>query len=312
MTSVGSPLVWLLFSVVVILALAIDLGLFHREAREMRMRESAIWVGVWCTLAALFNGFVFYQYGSTKGLEFTQGYLLEFALSTDNLFVFLLIFSYFKVPRAHQRRILFWGILGAVITRGLFIGLGAAIITRFHFVLYVLAVFLIFAAWKLVAKKDEEMDPSKNVVLRLFKRFFRTVADHNGPEFILRREGKLYASPLLAVLVVVEAVDITFAIDSIPAIFGVTTDVFIVLTSNIFAILGLRSLYFLLEGLAKKLEYLNYGIAVVLAFIGVKILLQPYLPIPVFLSLGIVVAALGASAGLSLWTKPKTSDEGRK
>lgn len=312
MNNVGSPLVWLIFSVVVILALAIDLGLFHREAREMRMRESAIWVGVWCTLAALFNGFVFYQYGTTKGLEFTQGYLLEFALSTDNLFVFLLVFSYFKVARAHQRRILFWGILGAVITRGIFIGLGAAIITRFHFVLYVLAAFLIFAAWKLVAKKDEEIDPSKNLVLRLFKRLVRTVDDHPGPEFTIKREGKRYATPLLAVLVVVEAIDVTFAIDSIPAIFGVTTDVFIVLTSNIFAILGLRSLYFLLEGLAKKLEYLNYGIAVVLAFIGVKILIQSYYVIPVFLSLGIVVAALGASAVLSLRAKPTASDAGRK
>jgi tellurite resistance protein TerC len=312
MTSVGSPGVWLLFSLVVILALAIDLGLFHREAREMRMRESAIWVGVWCTLATLFNGFIFYHYGSTKGFEFTQGYLLEFALSTDNLFVFLLIFSYFKVPRAHQRRILFWGILGAVFTRGVFIGLGAAIITRFHFVLYGLAVFLIFAAWKLVAKNDEEMDPSKNLVLRLFKRMFRTIENHAGPEFTIKRDGKRYATPLLAVLVVIEAVDVTFAVDSIPAIFGVTTDVFIVLTSNIFAILGLRSLYFLLEGLAKKLQYLNYGIAVVLAFIGVKILLQAYVPMPVFLSLGIVVAALGASAGLSLLIKPKASDEERK
>jgi tellurite resistance protein TerC len=305
MTTVGSPLVWLAFSLIVIAALAIDLGLFHREAREMRMREAASWVGVWCTLAVLFNVFIFYQYGTQKGLEFTQGYLLELALSADNLFVFIMVFSYFRVERAHQRRILFWGIIGAVITRGIFIILGAALIQRFHFILYGLGIFLIYAAVKIITQKEEGVDPSQNPVLRLFRRLVRTADDHRGPEFIIKRDGKRWATPLLAVLVVIEAVDVTFAVDSIPAIFGVTTDVFIVLTSNVFAILGLRSLYFLLAGLAQKLAYLSYGIAVVLAFIGVKILLQAVWIIPVAVSLGFVVLVLGLSAAASLFVRPK-------
>lgn len=307
MTTVGTPLVWLIFALIVLTALAIDLGLFHREAREMRMSEAASWVAVWCSLAVLFNVFIFYQYGTQKGLEFTQGYLLELALSADNLFVFIMVFSYFRVERAHQRRILFWGIIGAVVTRGIFIILGAALIQRFHFILYGLGVFLIYAAIKIMTQKEEGVDPSQNPVLRLFRRLVRTADDHHGPEFIITRDGKRWATPLLAVLVVIEAVDVTFAVDSIPAIFGVTTDVFIVLTSNIFAILGLRSLYFLLAGLARKLVYLSYGIAVVLAFIGVKILLQAVWVMPVGISLGFVVLVLGVSAIASLVVRPKPS-----
>jgi tellurite resistance protein TerC len=300
MTTVGTPLLWGIFAVMVVSALAIDLGLFNRQAREPSMREAGSWVGVWVALAGLFNGYVIYRFGLAKGLEFTQGYLLELALSTDNLFVFLLIFSYFKVPRAYQHRVLFWGIVGTVVTRGIFIAVGAAVISRFHWILYALGAFLIYVAIKIVVQKDEDIDPARNPVLRLFRRLVRVAEDESGPYFIVRRNDKLWATPLLAVLIVVEAVDVTFAIDSIPAIFGVTTDVFIVLTSNVFAVLGLRSLYFLVSGLAQKLAYLNYGIAAVLAFIGVKIVIAPWVTIPVVLSLAIVFGVLATAAVASI------------
>ena len=307
MTSVGTPIVWGVFALVVVLALAVDLGVFHREAREPRMREAGVWVGVWVLLAATFNAYVFYRFGAAKGLEFTQGYLLEMALSTDNLFVFLLIFSYFRVPRAFQHRILFWGIVGAVLTRGAFIGIGAAAIHRFRWILYALGIFLFYAAFKMVFHKDTEIDPSRNLVLRLFRRVCPVADDETGAHFTVRRQGKLLATPLLAVLIVVEAVDVTFAIDSIPAIFGVTTDVFIVLTSNVFAILGLRSLFFLVAGLAQKLAYLNYGIATVLAFIGAKIMLAPLVSISVSLSLGIVLGVLLLATVASLAVRHRLS-----
>jgi tellurite resistance protein TerC len=246
-----------------------------------------------------------------KGLEFTQGYLLEMSLSTDNLFVFLLIFSYFRVPRAYQHRILFWGIVGTVLTRGTFIAVGAAVIEHFHFILYFLGAFLIYAAVKIVIHKDKDIDPSRNPVLRLFRRLFRVADDETGPRFTVRREGKLWATPLLAVLIVIEAVDVTFAVDSIPAIFGVTTDVFIVLTSNVFAVLGLRALYFVVSGLAQKLAYLSYGIATVLAFIGAKIVLGPWVTIPVGLSLAIVLGILLVAAGASLLARISRNRESR-
>jgi len=307
MSSVGTPWGWGVFAVVIVLALAVDLGLFHRQARELSMREAGVWVGVWVLLAVAFNTYVFQRFGTAKGLEFSQGYLLELALSTDNLFVFILIFSYFRVAPAFQHRVLFWGILGAVLTRGAFIAAGAAAIHRFHWILYLLGAFLIYAAFKIVFQKDAEIDPSRNPVLRLFRRLVPVAEDETGPRFTVWRQGKLLATPLLAVLIVVEAVDVTFAVDSIPAIFGVTTDVFIVLTSNVFAILGLRSLFFLVSGLAQKLAYLNYGIATVLAFIGAKIMFTPFVTIPVLLSLGIVVGVLLMATVASLAIRQRLS-----
>jgi tellurite resistance protein TerC len=217
----------------------------------------------------------------------------------------LIIFSYFAVPRAFQHRILFWGIVGAVLTRGFFIGVGAAMIQRFHWILYILGVFLIYLAIKLLLHKDEQIDPGKNPVLRLFRKLVRVAEDESGAHFVVRRDGKLWATPSLAVLIVIETVDVTFAVDSIPAIFGVTTDVFIVLTSNVFAILGLRSLFFLLSGLALKLVYLNYGISLVLAFIGVKIVIQPWVHISVPLSLAVVFGTLALAALASLLVHPR-------
>jgi tellurite resistance protein TerC len=300
MRTVGTPLGWGLFALVVVAALAFDLGLFNRRPRDMRMREAGAWVAVWALLALAFGAYVTHRFGLGKGMEFAQGYLLEMALSTDNLFVFLLIFNYFGVPRAYQHRVLFWGIIGTVVTRGAFIAVGAAVITRFHGVLYALGAFLVYAAIKIVVQKDQKIEPARNPVLRVFRRLVRVAEDETGPSFTVRRDGKRWATPLLAVLIVVEAVDVTFAVDSIPAVFGVTTDVFIVLTSNVFAVLGLRSLYFLVSGLAQKLVYLNYGIAAVLAFIGGKIILGAWVVIPVTVSLAIVLGALLVAAGASL------------
>ena len=300
MSSVGTPMVWGGFALVVLFALGVDLGLFHRRAREIGMREAGAWVGVWLLLAAAFNAYVFHRFGTAKGLEFTQGYLIELALSTDNLFVFILIFSYFQVPRAYQHRVLFWGIVGAVLTRGAFIAVGAAVIHHFRWILYLLGVFLIYAAIRIIRQKDSELDPSRNPVLRLFRRLVPVAEDATGPQFTVRQQGRLLATPLLAVLIVVEAVDVTFAVDSIPAVFGVTTDVFIVLTSNVFAVLGLRALFFLVSGLAQKLAYLNYGIATILAFIGVKIVLTPLVVVPVLLSLGVVLGVLVLATAASV------------
>jgi tellurite resistance protein TerC len=292
MRSVGSPLVWGIFALVVAVFLALDLGVFHREARRVTMKESAAWTGIWSVLALLFNAFVFHRFGTAKALEFFQGWLLELALSVDNVFVFLVIFSFFRVAEEHQHRVLFWGIVGAVVARGAFIAAGAALIRQFHWVMYLLGGFLVFTAIRILVQKDEEMDPSKNIVLRLFRRVVPTSRDYDGARFITRVDGRLMATPLLAVLVVVDAADVMFAVDSIPAVFGVTTDIFIVLTSNIFAILGLRSLFFLIAALVQKLRFLKLGVAVILAFIGVKILIDRFYPMPLALSLGVLAGVL--------------------
>jgi tellurite resistance protein TerC len=295
MNSVASPLEWGLFAAVVITALALDLGVFHRGAQKVSMKEAAVWTVVWCALGLGFNAFVFHRYGTGKGLEFFQGWLLELSLSVDNVFVFLIIFRYFRVHAEHQHRVLFWGIIGAVIARGAFIAAGVAVIERFHFVMYGLGLFLLYTAGKIVLQKDGEMDPSKNLVLRLFRRLVPSSNEYDGPHFLTRHNGRLLATPLLAVLVVIDAADVMFAADSIPAVFGVTTDVFIILTSNIFAILGLRSLFFLVAALVQKLRFLKIGVAAILAFIGAKILLEPLYKIP-------VLASLGGLAGILLVT----------
>jgi TerC family integral membrane protein len=292
MRSVGSPLVWALFALVIAVFLAIDLGIFHREARRVSMKEAGVWTGIWTVLALLFNGFVHHRFGTAKALEFFQGWLLELALSVDNVFVFLVIFSYFRVADEHQHRVLFWGIIGAVVARGAFIAAGAALIRQFHWVMYLLGGFLVYTAIKILVQKDEEMDPSKNIVLRLFRRVVPTSPSYDSARFVTRVNGRIMATPLLAVLVVVDAADVMFAVDSIPAVFGVTTDIFIVLTSNIFAILGLRSLFFLIAALVQKLRFLKLGVAVILAFIGVKILIDRFYPIPLVLSLGVLAGVL--------------------
>ena len=309
MSSVGSPLVWAVFAAVVLLALAADLGIFHRKAHVVRMREAAIWTAVWAALAFGFNAFIYYRYGGVKAAEFLQGYLLEYALSIDNVFVFLIVFRYFKVPQEQLHRVLFWGIIGAVVSRGIFIGAGKVIIERFHWVMYILGAFLVYTGIKILFQKEGEVDPGRNPALRLFKRLMPTTTEYHGQKFLVRKQEtapdgtsvlRTYATPLLVVLVVVEMTDVMFAVDSIPAIFGVTTDVFIVFTSNIFAILGLRSLFFLIEGLVQKLRFLKVGVAVILAFIGVKILISGYWKMPVGISLGVLVSVLVVATVVSL------------
>jgi tellurite resistance protein TerC len=304
MNSVAGPLSWVIFAVVVLVMLAIDLGVFHRKAHVIRFREAAIWSGVWVTLALSFNLLVFARYGSERALEFFQAWLVEKALSVDNIFVFLAVFAYFSVSPRLQHRVLFWGIFGALVTRGAFIWAGAALLQTFHFVMYVFGVFLILTAIRLVVADDADVHPDKNPVLRLFRRFVPITTDYTGPRFFVRRGGKWLATPLLLVLVVVEATDVVFAVDSIPAVFGITRDVFIVYTSNIFAILGLRAMSFMVASVVRKLRYLKTGLSLVLAFVGLKMLLGNLVHVPEFLSLAVVVCLLLGSAAASLWAGP--------
>jgi tellurite resistance protein TerC len=300
MTATGEPLAWAVFGVVIAVMLALDLGVFHRRAHVIRAREAAIWSFVWIALALLFNLAVYLRNGSDRGLEFFQAYLIEKALSVDNLFVFLAAFTFFAVPENLQHRVLFWGILGALITRGIFIAVGAALLAAFHWVTYIFGVFLVVTALRLLFGGDEEVRPEKNPVLALFRRFVRTTPDYAGTHFFVRQGGKLFATPLLTVLVVIEATDVVFAVDSIPAVFGVTRDVFIVYTSNIFAVLGLRALTFLVARLVQRLRYLKVGLALVLAFVGGKMLIADRYHISDIVSLLVVAGLIGLSALASL------------
>ncbi|MES1165862.1 MAG: TerC family protein [Verrucomicrobiota bacterium] len=287
--------------------LALDLGVFHRKAHVVRGREAAIWSLVWISLALAFNLGVYLRWGSDRGLEFFQAWLIEKALSVDNLFVFLAAFSYFAVPENLQHRVLFWGILGALVTRGAFIAVGAALLAAFHWVTYIFGAFLVLTGGRLLFGDGEEVQPEGNPVLRLFRRFVRTTPDYDGPHFFARRDGLLYATPLLMVLVVIEASDVVFAVDSIPAVFGVTRDVFIVYTSNIFAVLGLRALCFLVARLVRRLRYLKPALALVLTFVGAKMLIGDKVHISDVMSLLVVTGLIGAAALLSLLLPPPQS-----
>jgi tellurite resistance protein TerC len=295
---------WIAFSAVVLVLLAVDLLVFHRRAHAVRMREALIWSGVWIGLALLFNLGVYHWFGPHRAAEFLTGYLIEKALSVDNLFVFVVIFSYFAVPPALQHRVLFWGITGALIMRGIFIALGAVLLARFHAVVYVFGGFLIFTGVRLLLQRDDSVHPERNPVIGLFRRFVPTVSDYRGSRFTIVEHGKRYATPLLLVVTVVEVTDIIFAVDSIPAVFAVTRDPFIVYTSNIFAILGLRALYFVLADVIGRFHYLKYGLALVLVFVGGKMALSDVVEIPVAVSLGIVALLLIGSGVLS-WLMPR-------
>ena len=298
--SIGSPLLWGGFAAFVIAVLALDLGVFHRKAHAVTLREAATWSVVWVTLALVFNAVVWFWLGPTKALEFTTGYVIEEALSVDNIFVFLVLFTFFKVPPAFQHRVLFWGILGAIVMRALFIFAGATLLARFHWVIYLFGGILVVTGIRLFAQRDEEPDPERNPVLRLFRRFVPTVSEYHGQRFTVVKNGRRFATPLLAVLVAVEATDLIFAIDSIPAVFAVTQDPFIVYTSNIFAILGLRAMYFLLAGVMDRFRYLKHGLATVLVFVGVKMLIAEVYKIPIGVSLGVVASILAVAIGASL------------
>jgi TerC family integral membrane protein len=279
--------------------LALDLGVFHRKAHAIGFREALIWTLVWIALALLCNTGIYVYSGHQKGLEFLTGYVIEYALSVDNLFVFLLIFRYFSVPVPFQHRILFWGILGALIMRLLFILVGSALLARFEWTAFIFGAVVILGGIKMLKEEEVEVHPERNLVLRIFRRFVPTTHQDTGASLVVRRDGRFYATPLLLVLLVVEATDVAFAADSIPAIFAITRDPFIAFTSNIFAILGLRSLYLLVAGAIDRFHYLKWGLGLVLIFVGAKMLLSGYVAIPIGASLGVVGALLGGSIVLS-------------
>jgi tellurite resistance protein TerC len=308
--SVGTPILWIGFSVFVLAMLALDLGIFHRKDRAVPMREALLWTGIWVTLAMLFALGVYLWFGADTALQFLTGYVIEEALSVDNMFVFLLVFATFKVPANLQHRVLFWGILGALVMRALFIAAGAALLARFHWIIYVFGGFLVITGIKLLFQGEQEVHPERNPLFRLFRRLLPSVPDYRGGRFTVIENGRRHATPLLLVLVAVEGTDIVFAVDSIPAIFSVTRDPFIVYTSNIFAILGLRSLYFALAGMMEKFRHLKYGLALVLAFVGGKMLLSTYYPIPIGVSLAVVVSLLTLSVLASLLLPHPTPSPG--
>ena len=307
----SSIFLWIGFNLFILALLALDLGVFHRRAHAVSAKEAAIWSGVWISLALLFNGAIYLFWerivpgdalsNGEAALEFLTGYLIEKALSVDNIFVFVLIFSFFHVPDVYQHRVLFWGILGALLMRGAMILAGAALIEAFHWIIYVFGAFLIFTGVRLAFQRNESLHPEDNPLVRLFRRLMPVTQDYAGAKFFVRRTGRLMATPLLLVLLVVESTDLVFALDSIPAIFAVTNDPFIVYTSNVFAILGLRSLYFLLAGVIDKFYYLKLGLSAVLAFVGLKMLLSDTaLKLPIAAALGVIALILTVAIVASL------------
>jgi tellurite resistance protein TerC len=292
-------LFWILFNLFVLAMLALDLGVFNRRAHSVRFREALVWSGMWVALAAAFGVIVYFWHGRAASLEFATGYLIELSLSIDNLFVFLVIFRYFRVPGELQHRVLFWGILGALVTRGIFILAGVTLIQRFHWLIYVFGALLIYSGIKLLQESDKEVNPEKNPVLRLFRKWMPVTDDYVGEKFWVRQPG-LYATPLVIVLLVVETTDIVFAVDSIPAVLAITLNAFIVYTSNVFAILGLRSMYFAVSGMMEWFEYLHYGLSVVLILIGAKMLVSHYVQVPTAVALGTVAGVIAVSVVASL------------
>ncbi len=297
---------WVGFNALVLALLVLDLGVFHRRAHAVRVREAAIWSAIWVALALLFALVVGARGGQAAAVQYLTGYVLEKALAVDNIFVFVLLFSYFAVPDRYQHRVLFWGILGALLMRGLFIAAGAYAIERWHWILYVFGVLLVVAGVKMALRRQVKGDLAANPLLRFLRRVLPMTEEYQGGSFFVRSGGKRWlATPLFLVLVMVEISDVIFAVDSIPAIFAITKDPFIVYTSNVFAILGLRSMYFLLAGVVHKFVYLNFGLSVVLAFIGSKMLLAELVHIPTVISLAVVVSLVGGSILVSLLRPPR-------
>lgn len=302
---------WVGFNLFILAMLALDLGVFHRKTHTVSLRESLTWTGVWVALALIFNAGVWHFAGSGPALQFFTGYVIEKSLSVDNVFVFALLFSYFAVPPLYQHKVLFWGILGALVMRAVMIAVGAALITKFAWIIYVFGGFLILTGIKMIVKRDEEIHPERNPVVKWFKKLMPVTPEYRGDKFFVRENGIRMATPLFVVLLLVEFTDLIFAVDSIPAIFAVTKDPFIVYTSNVFAILGLRSLYFALAGVMDKFHYLKIGLGVVLTFVGVKMLLaHTAWKIDTLVSLGVIVLILATSVVWSL-LKPKKPTAGK-
>lgn len=292
---------WLGFAVLVAVVLFIDLGVANRKSHEVTFREALSWSGVWITLAMAFNGWIWYARGTTTALEFLTGYVIEYALSVDNIFIFLVIFQGFAVPRQYRHSVLFWGVLGAVVLRAVMVFAGSALLTQFHWLIYIFGGFLILTGGKMLIGSETESDPTHSWLYRTFRKLIPTSKNYDGEKFLTIENGKRVATPLLLVLLLVEFTDVVFALDSIPAIFAVTRDPFVVLTSNIFAILGLRSMFFVLEGFASRFAYLKVGLALTLCFVGTKMLIAEWYKIPVLASLGVVATLIGGSALYSVW-----------
>lgn len=297
-------ILWIIFAIVVPAALVLDLVIFHRRSRVVKLKEALVWCAVWISLALIFNIVIYFLYGHDKALTFLTAYLVEESLSVDNLFVFLMIFSYFAVPAIYQRKVLFWGILGAIIMRGIFIVTGLTLITRLHWIIYLFGAFLVFTGIRLSTGKDQEIHPEKNPVLRLARRFMPITHDYEGERFWVKKNGRRLFTPLFLVLLVIETTDIVFAVDSVPAVLSVTLDPLIVYTSNIFAILGLRSIFFVLAGIVQRLYYLHYGLSAILIFLGFKMLTSAIYKMPTGISLGVVAFILSLSVVASL-LRPK-------
>ena len=291
---------WIGFNVFVLALLALDLGVFHRKAHAVSVKEAAGWSVVWIALGLAFGAGIWWFEGKDPALQYLAGYLIEKSLSVDNIFVIALIFSYFAVPALYQHRVLFWGILGALVMRGALIGAGSLLLSRFHFLVWVFGAFLVFTGVKMAFHDQAELHPEKNPLVRLARRLFPVTNDYDGQKFFTRREGRLFATPLFLVLLVVESMDLVFAVDSVPAIFAVTSDPFLVYTSNVFAILGLRSLYFLLAGVMDRFVYLKLGLSAILVFVGLKMALAEFFKVPVGISIGVIGLLLAVSVAASL------------
>ncbi|MGV8057822.1 MAG: TerC family protein [Smithellaceae bacterium] len=291
---------WIAFAVIILAFLALDLGVFNRKAHVIKLKEALLWTAFWACLALLFCGGIYLFYGHQKAMEFLAGYLIEESLSVDNLFVFLLLFRYFGVPHEYEHKALFWGILMALVTRGIFIFAGVTLINTFHWIIYVFGVFLVYTGIKMAFNKETEVHPEKNIAIKALHFFVPVAKDYTGDKFFILKEGKRYATPLLAILLTLETTDIIFAVDSIPAVLAITTDPFIVYTSNVFAILGLRSLFFAISGLMKLFHYLHYGLAAILSFVGIKMLIADFYKIDIGASLAVIASVLALSIIASL------------
>ncbi len=293
---------WVGFNVFVLLMLALDLGVFHRKAHEVKFREAITWSAIWIMLALIFNAGVWYYFGEVKAIEFLTGYVIEKSLSVDNIFVFVLIFTSFQVPSIYQHKVLFWGVLGALVMRIIFILAGVTLIAKFHWIIYVFGVFLVLTGIKIARDKGTKINIANSPVLKFIRKFIPVTSDYHESKFTVKLDNKWHATPLFLVLILVETTDLIFAVDSIPAILAITSDPFIVYTSNVFAILGLRSLYFALAGSLKYFTYLHYGLALILVFVGIKMLISDFYKLNPFLSLGIIGVILAGSIAASfIW-----------
>ncbi len=302
-------ILWVSFNLFVLLMLALDLGIFHRKSRKVTVREALLWTCTWITLAMIFNLFVYFYFDKEKALEFFTGYLIEKSLSVDNIFIIIMIFTYFKVPEAYQHKVLFWGILGALVMRVIFIVVGVELIHRFHWLIYIFGVFLVFTGIKMLTDGDLKLEPEKNPVIRLAQKIFPVTKNFEKDNFFIRKDGKYWATPLFLVVILIETTDLIFAVDSIPAVLAISEDSFIVYTSNVFAILGLRSLYFALAGIEKHFHYLKYGLSAILVFVGIKMCVTDLIKIPVEISLIVIIFVLSiAMVSSRLFPKKSTDD----